>query len=148
MSRLTDEVGAFAGSQHFLLLDDDLKDGAEPLLGHWCEQVGDVVSEEAMERALKSVARLDAPLAQRRAFPRLLREFLEYLPVTGRFPLGGEWAQRVDSMETGYQAAFRPDGSVRGETVRRRGAVTGRNDPCPCGSGRKFKKCCMAVLGS
>lgn len=20
---------------------------------------------------------------------------------------------------------------------------TGRNDPCPCGSGRKFKKCCM-----
>lgn len=21
-------------------------------------------------------------------------------------------------------------------------AATGRNDPCPCGSGRKFKKCC------
>jgi hypothetical protein len=21
---------------------------------------------------------------------------------------------------------------------------TGRNDPCPCGSGRKFKKCCGA----
>ena len=20
---------------------------------------------------------------------------------------------------------------------------TGRNDPCPCGSGRKFKKCCL-----
>ena len=148
MSRLTDEVGTFAGSQHFLLLDDGLKDGAEPLLAHWCEQVGDVVSEEAMARALKSVARLDAPLAQRRSFPRLLREFLDYLPATGRFPLGGEWAARVDSMESGYQAAFRRDGSIRGETVRRRGAVTGRNDPCPCGSGRKFKKCCMDVLGA
>ena len=22
------------------------------------------------------------------------------------------------------------------------GAETGRNDPCPCGSGKKFKKCC------
>jgi len=22
-------------------------------------------------------------------------------------------------------------------------ARTGRNDPCPCGSGRKYKKCCM-----
>ena len=22
------------------------------------------------------------------------------------------------------------------------GRKTGRNDPCPCGSGRKFKKCC------
>ena len=51
-------------------------------------------------------------------------------------------------MEAGYQAAFRRDGSIRGETVRRRGAVTGRNDPCPCGSGRKYKKCCMDVLGA
>jgi uncharacterized protein len=25
----------------------------------------------------------------------------------------------------------------------RAGAKTGRNDPCPCGSGRKYKKCCM-----
>lgn len=22
------------------------------------------------------------------------------------------------------------------------GAFAGRNEPCPCGSGRKFKKCC------
>lgn len=21
----------------------------------------------------------------------------------------------------------------------------GRNDPCPCGSGKKYKKCCLAV---
>ncbi len=23
---------------------------------------------------------------------------------------------------------------------------TGRNDPCPCGSGRKFKKCCLGSV--
>jgi len=28
------------------------------------------------------------------------------------------------------------------ETVRNSGPHTGRNDPCPCGSGKKFKKCC------
>jgi uncharacterized protein len=27
------------------------------------------------------------------------------------------------------------------EPVRREGAKVGRNDPCPCGSGRKFKQC-------
>lgn len=27
-------------------------------------------------------------------------------------------------------------------TVRREGPKVGRNDPCPCGSGRKFKACC------
>ena len=26
-------------------------------------------------------------------------------------------------------------------------AKTGRNDPCPCGSGRKYKKCCLGVPG-
>jgi uncharacterized protein len=29
-------------------------------------------------------------------------------------------------------------------TPVRREATTGRNDPCPCGSGKKFKKCCGA----
>jgi uncharacterized protein len=27
-------------------------------------------------------------------------------------------------------------------TIRRTGPKVGRNDPCPCGSGKKFKKCC------
>lgn len=25
--------------------------------------------------------------------------------------------------------------------------VVGRNEPCPCGSGKKFKKCCEAKKG-
>jgi preprotein translocase subunit SecA len=29
------------------------------------------------------------------------------------------------------------------QTVRRSGKKVGRNDPCPCGSGKKYKKCCM-----
>lgn len=28
------------------------------------------------------------------------------------------------------------------QTVRREGAKVGRNDPCPCGSGKKYKACC------
>lgn len=27
-------------------------------------------------------------------------------------------------------------------TVRREGKKVGRNDPCPCGSGKKYKQCC------
>jgi hypothetical protein len=29
---------------------------------------------------------------------------------------------------------------------RRRAEAVGRNDPCPCGSGKKYKKCCMGNL--
>ncbi len=28
------------------------------------------------------------------------------------------------------------------QTVKREGKKVGRNDPCPCGSGKKYKKCC------
>jgi preprotein translocase subunit SecA len=28
-------------------------------------------------------------------------------------------------------------------TYHRGAPKTGRNDPCPCGSGRKYKKCCL-----
>ena len=31
------------------------------------------------------------------------------------------------------------------KTLRREGAKVGRNDPCPCGSGKKYKQCCGAV---
>ena len=30
------------------------------------------------------------------------------------------------------------------KTVKHEGDKTGRNDPCPCGSGKKYKKCCGA----
>jgi len=30
------------------------------------------------------------------------------------------------------------------KTIKNEGAKTGRNDPCPCGSGKKYKKCCGA----
>jgi len=34
-----------------------------------------------------------------------------------------------------------PDHAV--ETVRNAHRDVGRNDDCPCGSGKKFKKCCL-----
>ena len=32
--------------------------------------------------------------------------------------------------------------SAKGHTPIRKGKKPGRNDPCPCGSGKKYKKCC------
>ena len=37
---------------------------------------------------------------------------------------------------------FYLDGEHETETVRNESPKVGRNDPCPCGSGKKFKKCC------
>jgi len=37
-----------------------------------------------------------------------------------------------------------PGGEERVETFKRETPKVGRNDPCPCGSGKKYKKCCGA----
>ena len=44
---------------------------------------------------------------------------------------------------SGHQASgWPPQDSEGGGTIVRNQPKVGRNDPCPCGSGKKFKKCC------
>ncbi len=47
-----------------------------------------------------------------------------------------------DAMSTGMNAGGETEDG-KGVTVRRDGKKVGRNDPCPCGSGKKYKKCCL-----
>lgn len=37
---------------------------------------------------------------------------------------------------------FYSEGLIRPTTVVREGRKVGRNEPCPCGSGKKYKNCC------
>ena len=43
--------------------------------------------------------------------------------------------------ETGTAAASKSE--VKKQPVRNAAKKVGPNDPCPCGSGKKYKKCCM-----
>ncbi len=46
-----------------------------------------------------------------------------------------------------HEAELRAEGNPEQqhvETVVHEGPRIGRNDPCPCGSGKKYKKCCGA----
>lgn len=38
----------------------------------------------------------------------------------------------------------KPSAPAREVEAARKRLETGRNQPCPCGSGRKYKKCCLA----
>ena len=49
--------------------------------------------------------------------------------LPARKPRGGRPTAATDGAE------------AKGETVRRERPKVGRNDPCPCGSGKKYKKC-------
>ncbi|MDR1157668.1 MAG: DnaJ domain-containing protein [Oscillospiraceae bacterium] len=56
------------------------------------------------------------------------------------------WRMKILTKE-GWDLAEFDDNEESGpptptQTVRRTGPKIGRNDPCPCGSGKKYKKCC------
>ena len=77
---LQDAASDFCQSQHFLLLDTQLKKNAEGLLSHWAQAVGADPTAFKVKEALLSVAHLDLPLDQRQRFPELLMAFVEHLP--------------------------------------------------------------------
>jgi hypothetical protein len=47
---------------------------------------------------------------------------------------------QLDKMMSAYQASRR-EAALTGTFT---GSKTKRNDPCPCGSGKKYKKCCLS----
>jgi preprotein translocase subunit SecA len=60
-----------------------------------------------------------------------------------------EEAQSTASMLADQQQGDDGTGtsSEKLEPIRNRGQRVGRNDPCPCGSGKKYKNCCMKKGG-
>jgi preprotein translocase subunit SecA len=50
-------------------------------------------------------------------------------------------ARKAPAVNYSYGAAASGGSDAKVETVQRAGPKVGRNDPCPCGSGRKYKKC-------
>jgi len=55
--------------------------------------------------------------------------------------------QKQRQQDVTLQGSFDPTagGDFSVSTVRSSGPKVGRNDPCPCGSGKKYKKCHGAI---
>ena len=54
------------------------------------------------------------------------------------FHKGESYAELRDRLKLAYDAAMRSGLAVMVKQLQ-----VGRNDPCPCESGKKFKKCCL-----
>ncbi len=100
------------------------------------------VSPGSFKQALDRALALDVPAAARNRTAEIVATFFEYLRTAGRVAEGDDWAAQMRVLGAGVQHRVREDGSVRGVTHRRAAESVGRNDPCPCGSGKKYKKCC------
>jgi len=102
------------------------------------EELTDAVAEEAVRMLFLLKPEVKGPAEQ--MLPRRSPSNVHYSGTEAETAgAGGAMAQA--------SAAERPEArgggqAVAVETVRRGTPKVGRNDPCPCGSGKKFKKCC------
>jgi preprotein translocase subunit SecA len=82
------------------------------------------------------------PVAARAREPEMALAGARPLPRNLTFNDPGEVLQ---GSRSGFGATAEPKeargGTDEVQTVKREGKKVGRNDPCPCGSGKKYKKC-------
>ena len=91
---------------------------------------------------LDGVGRLEIPASVRDDVPALCAAFLEEMEDQGRLGGGSTLARYVRALKPAYVQAT----AAKGTPYVAPSAKIGRNDPCPCGSGLKYKKCCQNRL--
>lgn len=136
----------YLSSEYYYFLSPSLKEHAEAILHFWCDRIGSEPDVDRIESTLNKAAQLNIDIEIKKAVPELVKEFYTFLNNSGKIPGAQEWVRLVTSIEGEYNNKLRDDGSVRGSTYVKKYTDTGRNDPCPCGSGKKFKKCCMGLI--
>jgi len=98
------------------------------------------IEEEDLKRALiDRIARLNLPETARGDVPELCALFLTQLQDEGRLGGGRMLGAYVRALKEHYLEAA----SGKKKPFVRPGSKIGRNDPCPCGSGKKYKTCCL-----
>ena len=154
LNTLESYIDEFCESNYFLLLDPSVKEHGLGIIVAFLRQCRDqgarspaTVTMGIFEHSLFfGMATLDLPLLVRKGIPALLMAFFKYLSESGKYPPASAWTDWVQIISSRYMQKFRQDGSVKGETFQKKYTDVDRNDPCPCGSGKKFKKCCMNLI--
>ncbi len=145
-------AGDFSESFGAGLLDPSVRNFVPEILMHFGSAVRkidrdfpDEVSTGTFATVLTEVMpRLSLPDSARPHVPEVVARFFEYLQESGRVGEGSDWAAQVRVIGQSYGKRLKPDGGVKGVPIRKPADASpvGRNDPCPCGSGKKYKKCC------
>jgi hypothetical protein len=101
-------------------------------------------AREALQLTARKLGRGD-PLAA--AGGSIVKAFFGFLAATEVVPHSYELSLATDEASERFAAmaaAVEDEQRIGGAlpTIRNRAAGVGRNEKCPCGSGRKFKQCC------
>jgi uncharacterized protein YecA (UPF0149 family) len=148
--KFEDIIDDYLASQYYTFINGEIKEHAETLLHGFTYFVNEQKDAESvliiLEKALDKLSGLALSLNAKKEIPDLLSSFFSFSAQSGRYPDAAYWEECLVSLRAAFLKKFRVDGSLRGETYIKKYTDVGRNAPCPCGSGLKFKKCCMKII--
>ena len=104
----------------------------------------DSASPTSLAAAFQQLGRLALPPAVRDDVPEVIARCFEFLQDGGRLGEGYAWAEEARRLVVGVSSPPKGDPArPKAAPIRNTPQTSvGRNDPCPCGSGKKYKKCC------
>jgi hypothetical protein len=140
-------VSDFCSSDDIREFSGGVREYAAEILGKFlvwaCEfrgvEPGDLEEQDVRTALFGPVARLRLPATIKKDVPELCAAFLLHLETVGRLGGGRSLGVYVRALRVG----FVDTSAEKAKPIVRPGSRLGRNDPCPCGSGKKYKKCCM-----
>ncbi|MFK7743355.1 MAG: YecA family protein [Planctomycetota bacterium] len=158
-SRILLDAAAFMDSTHALRIDSATTDGIRKVIQrflHACYEDLGKAPRQLQGEELHNVIAVLLPRHFGRgdelalAVPDVLAAFVAHLDDTGMLSHRYELIQAIESASPGFQAAVASGpaqalglaANNKAKPFVHRATKTGRNDPCPCGSGKKLKKCC------
>jgi preprotein translocase subunit SecA len=111
-----------------LLAMDHLKEGIG-LRGYGQKDPVREYQKEGYEMFMDMIARIKEDSIEKLCMVQIRRE---------------EEVERIEAKRRQNYVLSRGEDTPAPVTIKRAAAKVGRNDPCPCGSGKKYKKCCGA----
>jgi preprotein translocase subunit SecA len=111
-----------------LLAMDHLKEGIG-LRGYGQKDPVREYQKEGYDMFMDMIARVKEDSIQKLCIVQIKRE---------------EEVERIEEKRRQDYVMSRGEDTAATTTIKREAAKVGRNDPCPCGSGKKYKKCCGA----
>ncbi len=111
-----------------LLAMDHLKEGIG-LRGYGQKDPVREYQKEGYDMFMNMIARVKEDTVQKLCIVQIKRE---------------EEVERIEEKRRQDYIMSRGEDTPAAQTIKRDAAKVGRNDPCPCGSGKKYKKCCGA----
>lgn len=103
-------------------------------------------SETIEERIEREIDALPAMLKGKLNDPEVKKRFVEIAKRMEQDGVDFKSIRQMKKWMKEHEEELRREGAniPKVETVVHEGPRIGRNDPCPCGSGKKYKKCCGA----